>query len=71
MLNKDEILERLGNSTTWRQSGVTMEDVKVALTAESESESQNSVVAELQARVNNLTETNKRLKAENKALKGR
>ncbi len=71
MLSKDEILEKLETSTTWRQSGVTMEEVKAALTAETENSSKREEIAELREKITNLTETNRKLKAEIKALKGR
>lgn len=71
MMTKEEILERLENSASWRQSGVPMEDVKAILKAEPESNEKAEEIAELRQKIDTLTETTKRLRAENKALKGR
>ena len=71
MLTKEEILERLNTANTWRQSGVTIEDVKAILTIETEDTSKKNEVAELREKVTKQAETIKQLRTENKALKGR
>lgn len=71
MMTKEEILERLENAVTWRQSGIPMEDVKAILNAEPENDGKAEEIAELRQKIETLTETNKRLRTENKALKGR
>lgn len=71
MLTKQEILERLDNARSWREAGVTMEDVKAVLEFESSDTDKSSEIAELREKISTQNDTIKRLKAENKALKGR
>ena len=68
-----EILERMKDKRTWKESGVTPDEVKEVLNEFVEGKSGESNDAEtkrLRSKVERLTESNKQLMAENKRLKG-
>lgn len=62
------ILDKMKTAHSWRELGVTIADAYKILSAALAAPAPEEI-AELQAKVDQLTETNKRLRAENKTLK--
>lgn len=68
----EQILDKLENARSWKEAGVSVEDVYNALCEvrnTSKEGSQSNDLTELQEKVARLTETNKQLRAENKQLR--
>lgn len=71
----EQILDKLENARSWKEAGVSVEDVYNALCEveeyrnTSKEGSQSNELTELQEKVERLTETNKQLRAENKQLR--
>lgn len=69
-----EILKKMENTRTWKESGVTMDEVAFVLNDlvnnGSEGNIDSSELKRLRSKVERLTESNKQLMAENKKLKG-
>lgn len=65
------ILERLNGNRTFREAGVTIDDVRDALeeSVRNHPTIDSSETKKLQAKIDRLTESNKQLMAENKRLK--
>lgn len=73
MFTKQEVLEKMQNAKTWREAGLTIEDVRPILQADDSNGSFDRAdeITELREKVNKLTEANKQLRAENKQLRSR
>lgn len=67
-MNKQEIIEKLETSRSWREAAVSIKDVLNALMQDGIVEEKNDI-SELREKVARLTETNKQLRAENKQLR--
>lgn len=69
-----EILEKMENVRTWKESGVTMSEVADVLNnfikGKSTENEESSETKRLKTKIERLTESNKQLMAENKKLKG-
>lgn len=65
-MSKIEVLDKMRQARSWRELSLSVAEVYEILSAEEENSEET---AELRAKVDQLTETNKRLRAENKALK--
>lgn len=74
-MNIEQILDKLENARSWKEAGVSVEDVYNALVDATESGSTYSdrsllkELTELQEKMARLTETNKQLRSENKQLR--
>lgn len=74
-MSKQEILEKLKNARSWREAGVSVQDVYNAFLECGEGGGTSSdaeaakQIAELQEKNLRLTETNKQLRSENKQLR--
>lgn len=74
-MSKQEILEKLKLARSWREAGVSVQDVYNALlesgegTSTPENREAAKTISELQEKNLRLTETNKQLRAENKQLR--
>lgn len=75
MLSKQEVIDKLRRSKTWREFGYTVAETLDALSDDAESVApiqhadQSETIAELQKTIDNLRDSVKRLRAENKKLK--
>lgn len=69
-MTKDEIMKKMEDARSWREAGITIDEMRDFL-SRSSNESSNEELQELRERVAKLTETNKQLRAENKQLKAR
>lgn len=67
-MSKTEALNKMKQARSWRELGMSVAEAYEALSTDDASEN-SAEVLELRAKVEQLTETNKRLRAENKALK--
>lgn len=65
-MTKIEVLNKMKQARSWRELSMSVAEAYEILSAEEEASGET---AELRAKVEQLTETNKRLRAENKALK--
>lgn len=68
-----EILEKMKNARTWKESEVSMEEVANILNdllGSNVGENYSSEIRRLKSKIDRLTESNKQLMAENKKLKG-
>lgn len=70
-----EILEKMENARTWKESGVAMDEVKEVLNDFVNGNrigetSDPTEIRRLKSKIDRLTESNKQLMAENKRLKG-
>ncbi len=71
----NEILEKMKDARTWKESGVTMDEVKDVLNNfvngdKTDMNSDPTETRRLKSKIDRLTESNKQLMAENKKLKG-
>lgn len=76
-MNKKELLSKLKAARSWKEAGVSVQDVYKAILESVDGVSSTSLdekaekeLSELREKVNRLTETNKQLRAENKQLRG-
>ncbi len=70
-----EILEKMKDKRSWKESGVTMDEVKDILNhfandGKMEGNIDPTEIRRLKSKIDRLTESNKQLMAENKRLKG-
>lgn len=70
-----EIIERMKDKRTWKESGVTPDEVKEVLNefvegSKNGEPNNDAETRRLRSKVERLTESNKQLMAENKRLKG-
>lgn len=94
MKSREEILRRIKNAHSWRETGVTLSEAYAAFSDDSRavtertyklphstgeqaknavkmaSEAESDLVRELKEKIDRLTDANKKLRDENKALKG-
>lgn len=74
-MDKKELISKLKSARSWKEAGVTVQDVYKALldsqeyTSTSGDEPALKELTELREKVSRLTETNKQLRAENKQLR--
>lgn len=70
-MNKQELINALKGKRSWREAGVTINDVYEILSGENSSsiESNGQETNELREKISRLTEANKQLRAENKQLR--
>lgn len=77
MLSRQEILDKMKKSRTWRETGLTVAEVYGAFSGDAEAVAEHKIeqpdqsetIAELQKTIDNLRDSVKRLRAENKKLK--
>lgn len=68
-MNKQELINTLKGKRSWREAGVTINDVYEILSEENSSSSETGETNELKEKISRLTEANKQLRAENKQLR--
>lgn len=75
-MTKNELIERMKNAKTWREAGLTVQDVMSVITQEEKTnftaekiQDQNDTFAEYQKTIANLRESIKKLRSENKRLR--
>lgn len=73
-MDKKEIIERLKCSRSWRETGISIEEVINALSecccsGSCSHEAEEKQIAELKDKISKLTETNRQLRSEIKGLK--
>lgn len=71
MFTKEEVVKKLENAKSWRETGLTLDDVKAVLQGDNAEPSQQAQIIELREKVSKLTDTNKQLRAKIKQLEGR
>lgn len=69
MKTKEEILRRIKSANSWRETGVTLNDVYTAFASDSSAVASEDVKI-LKEKIKRLENANKQLREENKALKG-
>lgn len=76
-MTKSELIAKMKTVNTWKELGLTVSDVCTLLDNDEnnkgnswESENGGNIEQELRDKIKRLTDTNKQLRAENKALKG-
>lgn len=75
MKSKIEIIEKLKSAKTWRESGVSLSEIIDLLENDAKSEipvgnKNETEIKALNEKIARLTESNKKLMAENKKMKG-
>lgn len=66
-MTKSELIAKMNTVNTWKELGLTVVDVCNILNNDEDHE---RIEQELRDKIKRLTDTNKQLRAENKALKG-
>lgn len=69
MKSREEILRRIKSANSWRETGLTLNDVYTAFSSDSSAVASEDVKV-LTEKVKRLESANKQLREENKALKG-
>lgn len=72
-MTKHELIEKMGNARSWKELGLTIKEVCDILEQSCDCKSGGSGSEEIQKlreKVDRLSESNKQLRAENRALKG-
>lgn len=70
MYSKQEILEKMKVSRSWRELQIDIKDVYEAFSDDSyDMRDESAEVQELRSKIERLNETNRQLRAENKALR--
>lgn len=69
-MTKSELIAKMKTVNTWKELGLTVLDVCNILDNDEKPADNLNVEQELRDKIKRLTDTNKQLRAENKALKG-
>lgn len=68
MYTKQEILDKMKKARSWRELQIDIKDV-LNVFEEDKNEERDNQITELQQKIERLTETNRQLRSENKALR--
>lgn len=75
MMSKEEMIERLEKARSWKEAGITPQDVYELLVIDNLQGSQGNPyeaeLEELRAKYDRIAEINKQLRAENKSLRAK
>lgn len=69
-MTKQEVIDRLKNSKTWREAGVTTQEVLSVLVREENHTDNSETVEEYKKTIENLRSSVRKLRSEVKRLKG-
>lgn len=69
-MTKSELIAKMKTVNTWKELGLTVLDVCNILDNDEKPADNLNIEQELRDKIKRLTDTNKQLRAENKALKG-
>ncbi len=72
MTKKEEIIEKMKDARSWKETGISLQEMLDMLKDELENNTAkpNSDMDKLRSKIDRLTESNKQLMAENKKLRG-